>query len=147
MQSEARWNDEMDEDLYAEARLYLGTLRTLAQELDRAMESIVFQALPDLCDSINAQAATCTQLSSSPARPRFQRGKLSSFSAPLDAELSGLIEDAVDHLISLNRRYSALVRQSSATVQMLAGCFQPYNGLVGAGSRVQTKLHTWSCDL
>jgi hypothetical protein len=139
------WVDRLSQD---EAEECLANLRGLAGQLDSAMDAIVKQQLPCLQGSLNQQQASCASLASilhrSNQRPiqdhRPQK-------ASVDSDLAGEIKSATESLLTLNRRYSALLKHSEDTLRLLAGLYRSYRGSVQPASGIQGNLHTWSCEV
>jgi len=131
---------------HLEAQAYLEALQALAGEIDRAMEAIVERALPKLEESTSRQLALCTRLAAYPALlNRYRTGPASSPSE--DVELEERISVATANLVSLNKRYSALLKYSGDTVRLLAGLFRTYNGSAHQAGAMSASYHTWSCEL
>jgi hypothetical protein len=131
-----------------EAEEYLESIRALAQELDRAMEAIAVRELSTFEESLHRQRAACANLADLPRRSAQRRaGHTGSNAAPVDAELAGRISAATTALLTLNSRYSALLKHSGDTMRLFAGLFRSYTGTTQQGMGMTTNLHTWSCEL
>jgi prophage DNA circulation protein len=134
-----------------EAQEYLASLDSLARELDRAMEAVATRSLATFEDSVSRQQAVCARLSSEPGRAVKRRMDAVSEDAAADsaqdAELASRISEATATLMTLNRRYSALLKHSGDTMRLFAGLFRSYAGYTPQGSVGSTQLHTWSCEL
>jgi hypothetical protein len=133
------------------AQDYLESLDSLARELDRAMEAIATRSLATFEDSVSRQQAVCAQLSSESGRSVQRRMEAAGPEAPAeggqDAELATRIGQATATLVTLNRRYSALLKHSGDTMRLFAGLFRSYAGYAPPGSAGSSQLHTWSCEL
>ncbi len=127
---------------------YLQLLRLMALELDRAMQAIVQNSLTAFEDSIANQEAfsvRLNELAQELSRPLKERRLVSS---PLgDGELVSEIRTASDKLQTLNRDYSALIRQSSRSVARMVSLFSSYQGRFQEGSGPRLKHQTWSCQI
>jgi hypothetical protein len=132
----------------AEAEEYLESIRVLTQELDRAMEAIAVRELSTFEESLYRQRAACADLSDFPRRSAQRRaGNPDAAAAPVDTELAARISAAATALLTLNKRYSALLKHSGDTMRLFAGLFRSYTGTTQQGMAMTTNLHTWSCEL
>ena len=50
-------------------------------------------------------------------------------------------------LVTLNKRYSALLKHSGETMRLFAGLFRCYSDMPEQGSGFRNNVHTWSCEL
>jgi hypothetical protein len=127
---------------------YLQLLRLMALELDRATQAIVQNSLTAFEDSIANQEAfsiRLSELAKELSRPVKERRLVS---APVeDSELMGQIRAASDTLQTLNRGYSALIRQSSQSVARMVSLFSSFQGQFQEGSGPRLKRQTWSCQI
>jgi hypothetical protein len=129
---------------------YLDCLTALAGELDRAMHSVAENSLPTFEDSVARQTALCSRLSSLITSQTGSRAT-ASFADSSDEELSERINRATETLVTLNQRYSALLRHSGETLQMLLGLTRCYTGYTQQIGGVLTSQHTtvstWSSQV
>lgn len=127
---------------------HLQLLRSLASELERAMEAMSRNDLPELEDSVASQQDLSQQLnnladelstSSQPACP------LPPHSA--DSDLMREIRTATGELQRLNFRYSILLEHSSRSVALMASLFTSFRGQLQEASGPRLKHQTWSCQV
>jgi hypothetical protein len=147
MQIEVLQRSPVDSLTHPDAEEYLATLQTLAHELDRAMSAIAAQELPIFEDSVTRQLATCVRLAEIPARATARRRNQSDSILPVDAELAARISAATGTLVTLNKRYAALLKHSGETMRLFAGLFRSYSDHPEQGSGTHSNLRTWSCEL
>jgi len=130
------------------AEEYLECLTALARELDRAMNSIAANALPVFEDSVQRQLAICSQLSNVVARQTSRLGgEAGPFPVSTDEELNRRIAAATATLVTLNQRYSALLKHSGDTLQLLIGLVRCYTGYTQKEAGVWSNLRTWSSTI
>ncbi len=127
---------------------YLRLLQSLAGELERAMHAIARNGLSELEESVSNQQALSTRL-----------GMLvNGLCAPLESdpsgqedvvgtELAGQIRGANHTLHTLNKRYAALLRHSSHSVDMMVSLCKSFTGNIQEGSGAGSKHQTWSCRM
>lgn len=124
---------------------YLQLLRLLALELDRAMLAIAENALETLEESVASQEALSDRLHQLAAELKSQaRGNTTSLPQLPDENLMHQIRNASDSLQFLNRRYAALIVQSSHSVAMMVSLFSSFQGQLREGSGPRLKIQTWS---
>jgi len=127
---------------------YLQSLRSLTNELERAMQAIAHNALSELEESVDSQQVLSARL-----------GKLADdLCVPLEAEpaismpyidedLRHQIRDASDTLQKLNHRYAALLKHSSRSIALMASLFSSFQGQFQEASGPGLKHQTWSCQM
>ena len=127
---------------------HLQLLRSLAAELERAMQAISSNNLANLEESIANQqdlsarlGQLATELSSTP--------RIADVSAAdsLSPELMREIRAANAELQHLNLRYSCLLQHSSRSVALMASLFSSFKGQLKEASGARSKLQTWSCQV
>jgi FKBP-type peptidyl-prolyl cis-trans isomerase (trigger factor) len=123
---------------------HLRLLQALAGELERAMQAIVRNDLPELEDSISIQQDLSQQLSALAGELRSEAHSLNEPAGhtPMKAQ----IESAAAELRRLNLRYSILVEHSSRSVAMMASLFNSFRGQIQEASGARLKQQTWSCQ-
>jgi hypothetical protein len=120
---------------------HLRLVQLLGRELERAMNAIARNDLPELEDSIANQQAVSFALGElaqqlgTPIAP-------SDFSASPENGWSEQIRRAVQELQKLNLRYSLLLQHSSRSAAQMAALFR---GQFQEGSGPRSKHQTWSC--
>lgn len=136
------------QDRNSKATEHLQLLRSLAKELERAMQAIAQNALSEFEDSIARQQVLSARL-----------GELADdLCAPLEATSASsqsLVNDelwfqifaANDTLQALNQRYSILLRLSSHSVALMASLFSSFKGQFQEASGSGLKYQTWSCQM
>jgi hypothetical protein len=132
----------------AEGEECLANLHRLAGQLDSAMDAIVRRRLSSLNDSLHLQQISCGRLADlrfrSEKRQSQPSGPESGFVGP---DLAVEIEAATESVLVLNSRYSALLKHSGDTLQMLAGLYRSYRGFAQSSSGMQASVPTWSCEV
>lgn len=124
---------------------YLQLLRLLALELDRAMLAIAENALETLEESVANQETLSARLHQLAAELKSQsHGDAASLPQLPDENLMQQIRKASDSLQFLNRRYAALLVQSSQSVAMMVSLFSSFQGQLREGSGPRLKVQTWS---
>jgi DNA-binding HxlR family transcriptional regulator len=127
---------------------YLQSLRSLTDELERAMQAIAHNALSELEESVDSQQMLsarlgelandmCVPLEVDPAIPLPN----------LDEDLRHKIRSASDTLQKLNYRYAALLRHSSHSLARMASLFSSFQGQFQEASGPRLKHQTWSCQM
>lgn len=130
------------------AQHYLESLQELAQELDSAMAALASRTLPAFETSVSRQLVLCARLGDLTHRSKTgPPANSDAATAPIDTELSGRIAAATATLITLNKRYSALLRHSGDTLRLFAGLFRAYPGPTSQRPAPPASLRTWSCQL
>jgi hypothetical protein len=127
---------------------YLELLRSLAQEVDRAMQAIAQNALAPLEDSVANQQVLATrlhELANDLGQPAQRRSSTSLSSG--DEGLMSQIRSAGETLQTLNQRYSALLKLSSHSVGLMVSLFSSFRGQIQEGSGPRLKHQTWSCQV
>jgi hypothetical protein len=127
---------------------HLQLLRSLASELERAMDAMSRNDLPELEDSVASQQDISRQLStlaeelSASSQPSYPLPPPSS-----DSDLTREIRSATGELQRLNFRYSILLEHSSRSVAMMASLFTSFRGQLQEASGPRLKHQTWSCQV
>jgi hypothetical protein len=142
---------------------YLQLLRSLAGEMERAIEAITHNALSDLEESVSNQQTISARLlvlavalsgplksnpvttiplkfnsvTASPARPADN----------IDAYMIHQVLVANESLQKLNRRYAALLEHSSRSVALMSSLFDSLQGQFKEASGPRLKHQTWSCQM
>jgi hypothetical protein len=147
MQIQVSQRSPVDSLTHPDAEEYLIALQTLSQELDRAMSAIVARELPVFEESVTRQLAHCVRLAEIPARSIARRKAQPDTSLPVDKDLASRINAAAGTLVTLNKRYAALLKHSGETMRLFAGLFRSYSDHSEQGSGMRTNHHTWSCEL
>jgi hypothetical protein len=125
---------------------HLQLLRSLASELERAMDAMSRNDLQELEDSVTNQQELSQQL----GRLADELGSSTQTSFPIppqstDTDLMGEIRTATGELQRLNFRYSVLLQHSSRSVALMASLFTSFQGQLKEASGTRLKHQTWSC--
>jgi hypothetical protein len=130
------------------AQEYLELLQSLASEMQKAMQAIAHNALPDLEESVASQQIMSARLLvlADEISPALNSNPAVS-PAGLDAEMMQQVRVAGDSLKNLNRRYAALLQHSSRSVALMASLFNSYKGQFKEASGPRLKHQTWSCQM
>lgn len=136
------------QDRKTELGEHLQLLRSLACELERAMNAIAQNSLPELEDSVANQQALSARLLklASGLSKDFRETKASSL-AHADEDLIQQIGAASSTLQKLNHQYSALIQHSSRSVELMVSLFSSFTGQFQEGSASRPKHQTWSCQI
>ncbi len=132
----------------AQAGEHLQLLRSLAQELERAMEAIAGNHIDELEESVANQQAMSRRLSeladdlSAPPATDPAAGPHG-----IDKSFQRQIQAANADLQKLNLRYSILLKHSSRSVALMASLFNSFRGQVQEDSGARLKQQTWSCQM
>jgi uncharacterized protein with NRDE domain len=136
------------EDRKVNAAEYLELLRSLVSEMEKAMQAIAHNALPDLEESVASQQIISARLLllADEISPSLKSSPSIS-PACADADLMHQVMVAGDTLQKLNRRYAALLQHSSRSVALMASLFSSYQGQFKEASGPRLKHQTWSCQM
>jgi len=136
------------QDRDTKAAEYLQSLRSLTGELERAMQAIARNALPELEESIASQQALSArlgELANELCVPLEAKAPISQ--ACIDEGLRRQIRAASGTLQSLNHRYALLLQHSSRSVALMASLFSSLKGQFQEASGPGLKQQTWSCQM
>jgi predicted DNA-binding transcriptional regulator YafY len=125
---------------------HLQLLRSLASELERAMDAMSRNDLQELEDSVANQQELSQQLGQ--LADELSSSAQSSHPIPPqsnDTDLMGEIRTATGELQRLNFRYSVLLQHSSRSVALMASLFTSFKGQLQEASGPRLKHQTWSC--
>jgi hypothetical protein len=136
------------QDRNGKAAEYLQLLRSLASEMEKAMQAIAHNALPDLEESVTSQQIMSARLLvlADEISPSLKSNSAVS-AAAVDEEMKHQVLVAGDALQRLNRRYAALLQHSSRSVALMASLFNSYQGQFKEASGPRLKHQTWSCQM
>jgi hypothetical protein len=127
---------------------HLQLLRSLAAELENAMQAIALNDIDSLEQSIANQHELSARLSSLADQVCAPgRGLRPCSSDSIDPELEIQIRAAARELQQLNLRYSILLRHSSRSVALMASLFSSFRGEFQEASGTRMKHQTWSCQM
>jgi len=140
------------QDRELKAAEYLQSLRSMTRELERAMQAIASNALPDLEESIDNQqllsariAGLANDLADTLCVPLEQKPAIAV--AAIDEDMAKQIRTANDTLQKLNRRYAALLQHSSRSLALMSQLFSSFQGQFQEASGPRLKHQTWSCQM
>jgi hypothetical protein len=136
------------QDRNGKAAEYLQLLQSLASEMQKAMQAIAHNALPDLEESVASQQIMSARLLvlADEISPSIKSNPAVS-PAGLDAKMMQQVRVAGDALQNLNRRYAELLLHSSRSVALMASLFNSYKGQFKEASGPRLKHQTWSCQM
>ena len=137
---------------------YLELLRSLAGEMERAIEAITHNALSDLEESVSNQqtisarllvlaGALSGPLKSNPVRSNRVASSPARSASNIDADMIEQVLVANESLQKLNRRYAALLEHSSRSVALMSSLFSSLQGQFKEASGPRLKHQTWSCQM
>jgi hypothetical protein len=127
---------------------HLQLLRSLASELERAMDAMSRNDLPVLEDSVANQQELSHGLSR--LADELSASSQADFPVPIqtnDSDLMQEIRTAAGELQRLNFRYSILLQHSSRSVALMASLFTSFQGQLQEASGARLKQQTWSCRM
>lgn len=136
----------LDRDL--KAAEYLQSLRSMTDELERAMQAIARNALPEFEDSIDNQqvlSARLATLADDLCAPLEAETAIAR--AMIDEDMMHQIRSANETLQRLNQSYAALLQHSSRSVALMASLFSSFQGQFQEASGPRLKQQTWSCQM
>jgi phage terminase small subunit len=135
-------------DRNEKAASHLQLLRSLANELERAMQAIAHNALSDLEESVANQQVLSAQLGEwAEDLDAPVEASPASSQTRVDEDLMQQIYAANDRLQNLNHRYSMLLKLSSHSVALMASLFSSFKGQFQEAPGAGLKHHTWSCQM
>lgn len=126
---------------------YLYVLRSLATELERAMQAIAHNSLLDLEESVANQQTLSSRLGEVVEELCIPLVSSPQPSRAVDCDQMREIRTASDALQTLNRRYAALLKHSSRSVALMASLFNSCKGQFQEVSGSRLKQQTWSCQM
>ncbi len=136
------------EDRNGKAAEYLELLRSLATEMEKAIQAIAHNALADLEESVASQQIMSARLLvlADEISPSLKSSP--AVSPPgVNEDMMRQVQVAGDSLQKLNRRYAALLQHSSRSVALMASLFSSYKGQFKEASGPRLKHQTWSCQM
>jgi hypothetical protein len=141
------------QDRDMKAAEYLQLLRSLTEELERAMQAIAHNQLAELEESIASQQALSARLGELAnelcvpleAKPAISRPFIDQTVG--DNNLEQQIRAASGTLQTLNQRYAILLQHSSRSVALMASLFSSFKGQIQEASGPGLKHQTWSCQI
>ena len=127
---------------------YLDLMRSLSSEMEKAIQAIAHNALPDLEDSVASQQIMSARLLvlADEISPSLKSNSAVS-QAGEDQDIMLQVQTAGDTLQKLNRRYAALLQHSSRSVVLMASLFSSYKGQIKEASGPGLNHQTWSCRM
>jgi hypothetical protein len=140
------------EDRTVKTAEYLQLLRSLASEMEKAIQAIAHNDLPDLEDSVANQQIMSSRLlvladEISPSLKSQSAVSFASVDPGVDQDVMHQVQVAGDSLQKLNRRYAALLQHSSRSLALMASLFNSYKGQIKEASGPGLKHQTWSCRM
>jgi flagellar biosynthesis/type III secretory pathway chaperone len=125
---------------------HLVLLRSLARELERAIEAIAHNNLAELEESIATQQDLSVRLTEL-AHNRREAGTQPPSAHNIDLDLRGEIQTAAGELQKLNLRYSLLIEHSSRSAAQMAALFRSFRGQFQEASGARENRTTLSCQV
>jgi phosphoglycerate-specific signal transduction histidine kinase len=127
---------------------YLQLLRSLACEVERAMQAISRNSLPDFEESVRKQETLSARVTDIAKELNvFARTGADSHLPHTSDSLMSEIKAASSTLQTLNQRYGALLQHSSRSVALMVSLFDSFRGNLREGNGSRPKLQTWSCQI
>jgi len=136
------------QDRNGKAAEYLQLLQSLASEMQKAMQAIAHNALPDLEESVASQQVLSARLLvlADEISPSLKTNSATSATG-IDEDMLQQVQAAGAALQKLNRRYAALLQHSSRSIALMASLFSSYKGQLKEASGPRLKHQTWSCQM
>jgi hypothetical protein len=135
-------------DRELQAAEYLQSLRSMTSEMERAMQAIAHNTLPELEESVANQQILSVRLgtlANDLCVPLEAKDTISHTN--VDVELMSQIRGAMGTLQNLNRQYAALLQHSSRSLAVMASLFNSAKGQFQEASGPRLKHQTWSCQM
>lgn len=127
---------------------HLQLLRSLAGELEYAMQAIARNDIDALEQSVAKQQEMSSQLGSLADELSASKTAEIPFSSDsIDPAMMLEIRSAAGELQELNLRYSILLKHSSRSVALMASLFSSFRGEFQEASGTRLKHQTWSCRM
>jgi hypothetical protein len=127
---------------------HLQLLRSLAIELEYAMQAIARNDIDALEQSIANQQEMSSQFGSLADELSASKTAEIPFSSDsIDPTMMLEIRAAASELEKLNLRYSILLKHSSRSVALMASLFSSFRGEFQEASGARLKQQTWSCRM
>jgi hypothetical protein len=127
---------------------YLQLLRLLAREIERGMQAISENKLPEFEESVENQQELSNHLTEIASDLKnFQKPSSETSVVVSEDGLMFQIHIASAALQSLNQRYAALIAHSTRSVAMMVSLFESFKGNLQEVSGARPKLQTWSCQV
>jgi hypothetical protein len=123
---------------------YLACLHGLIGELEKSMTAIGDNALHTYEESVASQVSLCGRLAQLKVRSEKEQQEAGGFA---EAGLASRIASARSNLLTLNRRYAALLRHQNETMQLLKAFVRSYTGTNYPPAGMRADFRTWSCHL
>jgi hypothetical protein len=131
-----------------QAGKHLQLLRSLAGELEYAMQAIARNDIDALEQSVANQQEMSSQLGSLADELSASKAAEIPFSSDsIDPAMMLEIRSAAGELQELNLRYSLLLKHSSRSVALMASLFSSFRGEFQEASGTRLKHQTWSCRM
>lgn len=124
---------------------HLVLLRSLARELERAIEAIAHNNLAELEESIATQQDLSVRLTELAQSRRDAAPPTTTDN--IDGDLRGEIQSAAGELQKLNLRYSLLIEHSSRSAAQMAALFRSFRGQFQEASGARENHTTLSCQV
>lgn len=126
---------------------HLALLRSLARELESAMNAIASNNLRELEDSIAAQQILSGQLSDLARELSAPAPQDAAPAESIDSTLRAQIGAANAELQKLNLRYSCLIQHSSRSVALMASLLNSFRLQLREASGEGLQQRTLSCQV
>ena len=131
-----------------QAEEYLLLLRSLATELESAMQAIAQNRLTDLEESVANQQMMSGRLCVLVDQLCVSlEGNSTMRQTHTDDQQMRQIVLASEALQKLNQRYAALLKYSSRSVALMSSLFGSFKGQLQEASGPRLKYQTWSCQM
>ncbi len=135
-------------DLDQRAREYLGTVRALVHELERAMMAICCNGLSDLEESLAEQEVLTVRLRSLRRQLWiFNDTQPACLESALNKELPAELVTAQAELQAVNQVYEAVLGHSSHSAALMTSLLGSGKGNFQEASGPRLKYQTWSCRM
>ncbi len=141
---------DRSQDRSGKAAEHLQLLRSLSDELERAMQAIARNALAEFEESITNQqilSARLSKLADELSAPLAPEPNPRHSASTVEDDLMHQIHAASNTLQKLNLRYSILLQHSSRSAALMASLFSSLQGNFQEVSGPRSKYQTWSCRM
>jgi hypothetical protein len=118
---------------------YLQLVDALSRELERAMQALIENSLPDFEESVANQQRLSVDIARSVEALSIPTG--------VDGEMLRQMRIAAVKLQQQSDCYAALVQHSSHAAALMVSLFRSFRGELQEASGSRLRFHTWSCQM
>ncbi len=136
------------QDRNGKVEVYLQLLRSLACELERAMQAIAKNSLLEFDESVRRQETLSARITDLAMELKVSSQPVAHSAARYTSDgLMQQIRVASATLQTLNQQYGSLLQHSSRSVALMVSLFESFKGNLQEGTGSRSKYQTWSCQI